>query len=86
MPGMSIVFHDQVLNRWNPKITQSVGQMSAEEIFKNYSKNIGIGGIVMAGIIGIIKSWGIIKGAVSLAAKEMKGGKNDGEELSLIHI
>jgi uncharacterized oligopeptide transporter (OPT) family protein len=32
------------------------------------------------GLMGIIKSWGIIKGAVSLAAKEMKGGKNDGEE------
>lgn len=80
VPGMSIVFHDQVLNIWNPEITQTVGQMSAEEIFKNYGKSIGIGGIAMAGIIGIIKSWGIIKGAVSLAAKEMKGGKNDGEE------
>lgn len=80
VPGMSIVFHDQVLNIWNPEITQTVGQMSAEEIFKNYGKSIGIGGIAMAGIIGIIKSWGIIKGAVSLAAKEMKGGKNDGED------
>ena len=80
VPGMSIVFHDQVLNIWNPEITHTVGQMSAEEIFKNYGKSIGIGGIAMAGIIGIIKSWGIIKGAVSLAAKEMKGGKNDGED------
>jgi putative OPT family oligopeptide transporter len=47
--------------------------MSPEQIFKAYGKSIGIGGIAMAGIIGIIKSWGIIKGAVSLAAKEMKG-------------
>ena len=74
VPGMSIVFHDQVLNIWNPEITQTVGAMSAEEIFKYYGKSIGIGGIAMAGIIGIIKSWGIIKGAVSLAANEMKGG------------
>lgn len=40
VPGMSIVFHDQVLNIWNPEITQTVGQMSAEEIFKNYGKSI----------------------------------------------
>ena len=79
VPGMSLVFHDQVLNMWNPEITQTVGAMSAEEIFKYYGKSIGIGGIAMAGIIGIIKSWGIIKGAVSLAAKEMKGGSQEGE-------
>ena len=73
VPGMSLLFHDQVLNMWNPELTQTVGSMSPEEIFKYYGKSIGIGGIAMAGIIGIIKSWGIIKGAVSLAAKEMKG-------------
>ena len=82
VPGMSYMFHDQVLNMWNPEITQTVGSMSAEEIFKYYGKSIGIGGIAMAGIIGIIKSWGIIKGAVSLAAREMKGSKQtDGDEL-----
>ena len=74
VPGMSFFFHDQVLNMWNPEITQTVGEMSPEQIFGYYGKSIGIGGIAMAGIIGIIKSWGIIKGAVSLAAKEMKGG------------
>ena len=46
---------------------------SAEQIFK-YAKSIGIGGIAMAGIIGIFKSRKLISGAVSLAAKEM-GGK-----------
>ena len=51
---------------------------SPEQIFA-YAKSIGIGGIAMAGIIGIIKSWGIIKGAVSLAAQEMKG-KNEGDK------
>ncbi len=73
VPGISLIFHDQVLNLWNPELTQTVGAMSAEEIFKNYGKSIGIGGIAMAGIIGIIKSWGIIRSAVSLAASEMKG-------------
>ena len=80
VPGMSLIFHDQVLNLWNPEITQTVGAMSAEEIFKNYGKSIGIGGIAMAGIIGIIKSWGIIKSAVSLAASEMKGSSKAGED------
>lgn len=73
VPGMSIVFHDTVLNAWDPSITQTVGEMSPEKIFSSYGKSIGIGAIAMAGIIGIIKSWGIIKGAVSLAAREMKG-------------
>ena len=55
-------------------VTTLLRDMSPEEIFRNYARHIGIGGIAMAGIIGIIKSWGIIKGAVSLAANEMKGG------------
>lgn len=79
VPGMSILFHDQVLNTWDPSIAQTVGEMSPEMIFKAYGKSIGIGGIAMAGIIGIIKSWGIIKSAVSLAAQEMKGGKSNAE-------
>ena len=47
---------------------------SAEQIFK-YAKSIGIGGIAMAGIIGIVKSRKLISGAISLAAKEMGGKK-----------
>ena len=54
----------------------AVWWISPEEIFKYYAKSIGIGGIAMAGIIGIIKSWGIIKSAVGLAAKEMGGKSN----------
>ncbi len=73
VPGMSLLFHDQVLNMWDPSITLAVGQMSPEQIFKAYARNIGIGGIAMAGVIGIIKSWGIIKDAVGLASKELKG-------------
>ena len=78
IPGMSLIWGDSVLNQWNPEITATVGAMSPEEIFKYYAKSIGIGGIAMAGIIGIIKSWSIIKSAVGLAAKEM-GGKADAE-------
>ena len=73
VPGMALIFPDTVLNQWNPDITTAVGAMSAEEIFTNYARSIGIGGIAMAGIIGIVKSWGIIKGAVGLATREMKG-------------
>ena len=74
IPLISLIWGDATLNQWNPEIVTAVGEMSPEEIFSNYAKSIGIGGIAMAGIIGIIKSWGIIKSAVGLAAKEM-GGK-----------
>lgn len=73
VPGMSLIWGDSVLNMWNPQITTTVGSMSPEEIFRYYAKSVGIGGIAMAGIIGIIKSWSIIKDAVGLAGKEMRG-------------
>ncbi|MCI7398825.1 MAG: oligopeptide transporter, OPT family [Prevotella sp.] len=80
VPGMSLFFGDMVLNQWDPSITATVGEMSPEEIFRSYGKSIGIGGIAMAGIIGIIKSWGIIKSAVGLAAREMKGKDTTSKE------
>ncbi|MBD3378081.1 oligopeptide transporter, OPT family [candidate division KSB1 bacterium] len=52
-----------------------IANMSAEEIFSSYVRHIGIGGIACAGLIGIIKSSGIIKGAMTLAWKEIIGGK-----------
>lgn len=58
VPGMSIIFHDQVLNLWDPSIHTTVGMMSPEDIFKSYARSIGIGGIAMAGVIGIVKSLG----------------------------
>lgn len=75
VPGFSLIWGDQVLNVWNPEIATAVKDMSPEMIFKEYAKSIGIGGIAMAGIIGIVRSWGIIKSAVSLASKEMGGKK-----------
>lgn len=74
VPVMSLVFNNVVLDMWNANIHQTVGSMSPETIFLEYGRSIGIGGIAMSGIIGIIKSWGIIRGAVSLAGKELKGG------------
>jgi len=80
IPGMSLLFGDQVLNAWNPAIVQTVSEMSPEVIFKEYAKSIGIGGIAMAGVIGIFRSWGISKSAVGLAAREI-GGKKGGENV-----
>ena len=54
----------------------NMGTMSAETIFSNYARHIGIGGIAAAGVIGIIKSSGIIKSAFGLAIQEF-GGKKD---------
>lgn len=69
VPAMALIFSGDVLNQWNPAITTAVGDMSPEQIFTSYGKSIGIGAIAMAGIIGIIKSWSVIKSAVGLAAK-----------------
>jgi putative OPT family oligopeptide transporter len=56
-----------------------IKDMSAEQIFRNYIRQIGIGAIAMAGFIGIIRSSGVIKSAVSLAVKEITGGKSDSD-------
>ena len=53
-------------------------EMSAMQLFQAYGRPIGIGGIAMAGLIGIIKQSGIIKQAVGLAVKELGGKKSDG--------
>lgn len=55
--------------------TKLIHDMTAEEIFRAYVRHIGIGGIAMAGIIGIIRSSRIIKSAFSLAFKEIMGAK-----------
>ena len=78
VPGMALFFPDTILNQWNPAITTAVGDMSPEQIFTSYGKSIGIGAIAMAGIIGIIKSWGVIKSAVGLASKA--GATEEGQQ------
>lgn len=80
IPAMSAIFNTEVLALGNDAITATVGSMSAEQIFTTYARHIGIGGIATAGVIGIINSWGIIKGAVGLAANELKGKSTDGNK------
>ena len=53
--------------------TEAIASLPPDMIYKDYARMIGIGGIAMAGVIGIIKSWGIIKAAVGLAGRELKG-------------
>lgn len=79
IPLMNVLWGGQVIDLMNSGITQTIGDMSADEIFRNYARHIGIGGIATAGIIGIIKSFRVIKSAVSLAAGEFskKPGKEE---------
>jgi putative OPT family oligopeptide transporter len=58
----------------NPGYTgELLSAASPELIFKTFARHIGIGGIAMAGIIGIFKSRNIIKSAIGLASNEFKG-------------
>ena len=60
--------------------TKLISAMTAEEIFRTYVRHIGIGGIAMAGIVGILKSSKIIAGAFSLAYREIIRGKGANTE------
>ncbi len=53
--------------------TAEFAMVDPQVIFKDYARLIGIGGIAMAGIIGIVKSWPVIAGAVGLASRELRG-------------
>ena len=75
-PLINLFFYNEVLAFGNPDIIKTVGEMSAEEIFTFYGRQIGIGAIAMAGMIGIWNSRGVIKSAGSLAVKEF-GVKED---------
>lgn len=75
VPGIALFWPDQVV-----KDGIVASQASPEDIFF-YARSIGIGGIAMAGIIGIIKSWSVIKGAFSLAGRIFKGGAKDEESV-----
>ncbi|MCL2040854.1 MAG: oligopeptide transporter, OPT family [Bacteroidales bacterium] len=74
LPYISVDF----LTAINPIYTGDIlANVEPEVIFKEFARHIGIGAIAMAGIIGIVRSRKIIKSALGLAAKEMKGkGKN----------
>ena len=72
IPAFNLLFGGQVLDFMGSGLSQTVGEMSADEIFRTYARHIGIGGIATAGIIGIIKSSGVIKSAIGLAAGEFR--------------
>ena len=76
IPLMNILWGGQVIDLMNTGVTATIGEMSPDQIFKDYARHIGIGGIATAGIIGIIKSFGVIKSAVGLAVREFKGPNN----------
>lgn len=77
IPLMNLLWGGQVIDLMNTGITETIGQMSPDRIFKEYARHIGIGGIATAGIIGIIKSSGVIKSALSLAVNEFSKKPKD---------
>ena len=80
IPLMNLFWHGQIIDLMNTGITMTIGEMSPEQIFSEYARHIGIGGIATAGIIGIVKSFGVIKSAVGLAASEFSRKKTGEEE------
>ena len=83
IPLMNLIWGGQVIDLMNTGITMTVGEMSADQIFTEYARHIGIGGIATAGIIGIIKSFGVIKSAVGLAAGEFSRKKTTEEKQTI---
>ena len=83
IPLINLIWGGQVIDLMNTGITQTISEMSPEQIFKDYARHIGIGGIATAGIVGIVRSFGVIKSALGLAASEFKK-KKDGAEAEAI--
>jgi putative OPT family oligopeptide transporter len=79
IPLMNLIWGGEVIDLMNSGISTTIGAMAPEQIFKEYARHIGIGGIAVAGIIGIVKSFGVIKSAVGLAANEFTRKKSDKE-------
>ena len=72
IPLMNLIWGGNVIDLMHTGVVNTISQMSADQIFKDYARHIGIGGIATTGIIGIIRSAGVIKSAVGLAAGEFK--------------
>ena len=72
IPLMNLIWGGSVIDLMGTGITQTISEMGPDQIFREYARHIGIGGIATAGIIGIIKSAGVIKSAVGLAASEFR--------------
>lgn len=74
IPLMNLIWGGSVIDLMHTGVETTIGEMSPEQIFKDYARHIGIGGIAMAGVVSIIKQFGIIKSALGLAASEFKKG------------
>ena len=73
IPLINLLSGGPVIDLLGPGVTHaSIAAMSPDELFRTYARHIGIGGIATAGIIGIIRSAGVIKSAVGLAVGEFK--------------
>ncbi len=72
IPLMNLIWGGQVIDLMGTGILTTIGEMAPEQIFKDYARHIGIGGIATAGIIGIVKSFGVIKSAAGLAVNEFR--------------
>ena len=72
IPLMNLIWGGNVIDLMHTGVVSTIGQMSPDQIFKDYARHIGIGGIATAGIIGIIRSAGVIKSAIGLAAGEFR--------------
>lgn len=73
VPAIALIFPDMAIVEATPNAAAiTAANASAEQLF-GYAKSIGIGGIAMAGIIGVIKSWSVIKSAFTLVGKIFKG-------------
>ncbi len=72
IPLMNLIWGGEVIDLMHTGVSMTIGEMSPEQIFKDYARHIGIGGIATAGIIGIVKSFGVIKSAAGLAVKEFR--------------
>ena len=73
VPAISLIFPDMTIVEATPDAAAITADNASPEQLFGYAKSIGIGGIAMAGIIGVIKSWGVIKSAFTLVGKIFKG-------------
>lgn len=73
VPAISLIFPDMTIVEATPDVAAITAANASPEQLFGYAKSIGIGGIAMAGIIGVIKSWGVIKSAFTLVGKIFKG-------------
>ena len=79
VPGIALLYPNMNIAAAGDPVLLAANA-SPEALF-GYAKSIGIGGIAMAGIIGVVKSRGVIKSAFGLMGKVFKGGDNTAEEV-----